>query len=118
MGLPKVQIMGTEIDEKLRRRVQLIHGKVMEAFMSGACEGVAFDSIINCVKGQLSNVGLSVNDVKLLNIDGVESNNPDEVKYVRAVANDGQVDHIFTFAVVKRRDVYNVLYLQSAVSIR
>ncbi|ABW02583.1 hypothetical protein [Caldivirga maquilingensis] len=110
--------MSTDIDERLRRRVQSIHGKVMEAFMSGSCEGVAFDSIVNCVKGQLSNVGLSVTDVKLLNLDGVETNNPDEVKYVRAVANDGQVDHIFTFAVIKRRDTYNVLYLQSAVSIK
>ena len=110
--------MSTDIDERLRRRVQSIHGKVMEAFMSGSCEGVAFDSIVNCVKEQLSNVGLSVADVKLLNLDGVETNNPDEVKYVRAVANDEQVDHIFTFAVVKRRDAYNVLYLQSAVSIK
>ncbi len=111
--------MGTDIiDEKLRRRVQSIHGKVMEAFMSGSCEGIPFDSIISCVREQLSNVGLSTTEVKLLNLDGVETNDPSEVKYVRAVATDGQVDHIFTFAVVKRKDAYNVLYLQSAVSIK
>ncbi|MFP3240399.1 MAG: hypothetical protein RXO26_04435 [Caldivirga sp.] len=110
--------MGVDIDEGFRRRVQQLHGKVMETFMSGSCEGLTFEAIGDCVRGQLSGLGLNVVEVRLLNLDGVETSNPDDVKYVRAVANDGQVDHIFTFAVVRRKNLYNVLYLQSAVSIK
>lgn len=110
--------MGTDIDEELRKRVQRIHGKVMEAFMGGSCEGLTFEAIGECVRNQLSGVGLNVTEVKLLNLDGVETSNPEDVRYVRAVADDGQVSHIFTFAVIRRRNLYNVFYLQSAVSIR
>lgn len=100
------------------KRIQRIHGEVMGAFMAGSCSDIPFESIIDCIGSQLSKVNLRISEARILNLDGVDTNNPDEAKYVRVVANDGQIDHIFTFALVKRKGLFNVLYLQSAVSIK
>ena len=103
--------------DEVSKAVQKIHSEVMMEFMKD-CSGLEFTDIINCVSEKLRGAGLEVKDIRMLDLDGNQTNEPNSVKYVRAVAtgNIPNVEHIFTFATIKRRDKFNVLFMQSAVN--
>ena len=108
----------SEPNDELVKRVQKIHGAVMEEFLVNPCEGVPFSSLKECIAERLSKHNLRPVNIQVLNIDGAATDDPNEAKYVRAVCSEGDVDHIFTFALVKRRGLFNVIFMQSAVSIK
>ncbi|WP_054842533.1 hypothetical protein [Vulcanisaeta distributa] len=101
----------------LDRRVYELHSKVMNEFMSGKCYDIDEALVIDCIKDTLTNIGLSVNDIVLFDIDGNVTNEIGNARYVRVTTTSNYVngEQIFTFALIKLRNRYRVLYLQSAV---
>ncbi|WP_054855887.1 hypothetical protein [Vulcanisaeta sp. JCM 16161] len=89
----------------------------MSEFMGSKCYDVDETLVIDCIKDALTSIGLSVNDVTLFDIDGNVTNNISNARYVRVSTTSNYVngEQIFTFALIKSRNRYRVLYLQSAV---
>ncbi|GAB6945208.1 hypothetical protein [Vulcanisaeta sp. JCM 14467] len=102
---------------ELDRRVYELHSKVMNEFMGGKCYDVDESLVIDCIRDALTSIGLSINDVTLFDLDGNVTNNISNAKYVRVTTTSNYVsgEQIFTFALIKLRNKYRVLYLQSAV---
>ena len=94
-----------------------MHSKVMSEFMGGKCYDVDEDLVLDCIRDALTEVGLRVNDVTLFDIDGNVTNNISNARYVRVTTTSNYVsgEQIFTFALIRSRNRYRVLYLQSAV---
>ncbi len=86
-------------------------------FMGGKCYDLNGELVIDCVKEALSEVGLRVTSLSLYNLDGNEVSDINNARYLR-VETQGDIPgrHIFTFAIIKVRDRFRVLYLQSAIS--
>ncbi|ADN51748.1 hypothetical protein [Vulcanisaeta distributa] len=101
----------------LDKRVYELHSRVMSEFMGGRCYDVDETLVIDCIRDALTDIGLSVNDVVLFDIDGNVTNEISNAKYVRVTTTSNYVngEQIFTFALIKLRNKYRVLYLQSAV---
>ena len=102
---------------ELDRRIYELHSKVMNEFMSGKCYDVDEPLVIDCIKDTLAGIGLSINDVTLFDLDGNVTNDISNARYVRVITTSNYVggEQIFTFALIKLRNKYRVLYLQSAV---
>lgn len=102
--------------EETDKRVYELHKKVMELFMGSKCYDIDGELLIECVKDELAELGLKVITYSLFDIDGNEVNDPNNARYLR-VETQGPVPgkHIFTFAIIKSRGKFRVLYLQSAV---
>ncbi|MGC9180662.1 MAG: hypothetical protein ACP5GZ_10740 [Vulcanisaeta sp.] len=101
----------------LDKRVYELHSRVMSEFMGGRCYDVDESLVIDCIKDVLTGIGLSINDVTLFDIDGNVAKDINSAKYVRVTATSNYIngEQIFTFALLKFRDKYRVLYLQSAI---
>ncbi|WP_229709910.1 hypothetical protein [Vulcanisaeta souniana] len=97
-----------------------MHGKVMNMFMGNQCYDVDPPLVMDCVKNALTSIGLNVEEIMFFDIDGNVSQDIDNARYVRAVATSNEINgkQIFTFALIKYRGKYKVLYLQSAVEER
>ncbi|KUO92518.1 MAG: hypothetical protein RXO22_00725 [Thermocladium sp.] len=104
-------------DDEASKAIQKIHSEVMMSFMKD-CSNLDFNDIGSCVASKLRENGLEVLDIRMFDLDGRETNDPSTVKYVRASVKGDlpNIEHIFTFAVIKRRDKFNVLFMQSAVN--
>ncbi len=101
----------------LDKRVYEIHGKVMNMFMGNQCYDVDPPLVMDCVKNALSDIGLNVKEIMFFDIDGNVTQDINNAKYMRVVATSNGINgrQIFTFALIKYRGKYKVLYLQSAV---
>jgi hypothetical protein len=94
----------------------------MQEFMSGKCSDIPLDSVEPCVRQVLENLGFHVKEIRYFTLEGNETQNLQEAKYIRVEATHDltasrNVTHIFTFALMKHRDNYKVLYLQSAIKL-
>ncbi|WP_054857346.1 hypothetical protein [Vulcanisaeta sp. JCM 16159] len=101
----------------LNKRVYELHGRVMSEFMGGKCYDIDEPSVISCIKDALASIGLSVKDLIFFDIDGNIVKDLGSARYVRVTAtiDDVSGEQIFTFALLKFRNKYRVLYLQSAI---
>ncbi len=101
----------------LDRRIYELHSKVMSEFMGGKCYDIDEALVIDCIREALTGIGLRISDITLFDIDGNITSNIDNAKYVRVTTTSNYVngEQIFTFALIKLRNKYRVLYLQSAV---
>ncbi|MFP3173480.1 MAG: hypothetical protein RXR44_02835 [Vulcanisaeta sp.] len=99
------------------RRIYELHRKIMNEFMGGKCYDIDESFVIDCIENVFTNTGLSIKDITLFDIDGNIVNSINNARYVRVVAEGKGVggDQIFTLALIRIRNSYRVLYLQSAV---
>ncbi len=107
--------------ESLDSTIRRLHSDVMYDFLSNACSDIDRDSVISCISDVLSKHGFTISRCTLLSIDGEVVQSPEFARYVRVEArhpDTGNISHIFTFAIIRRRDKYDVLYLQSAVIVK
>ena len=107
---------------ELERVVNLLHSTVMSAFSKDACGEVSVGEASSCIRGMLENLGFKVLDLRLFSLEGEEVRTESEASYVRVEASHElssylKITHIFTFALLRRRDKLKVVFLQSAIKI-
>lgn len=103
--------------ENIDKSTYELHKRVMDSFMNGKCYDIESELIIECIKDALTELGLKINTYSLFDIDGNETQDINNARYVRVEAQEGAPGkHIFTFAIIKVRGKSRVLYLQSAIS--
>ena len=106
---------------QLERAVSTLHSSVMQEFMRGKCSEVEASLVKQCVKGVLEELGFEIKDFRMFTLDGQETESIEDARYLRVEAThemSGDIIHVFTFALMKHRDKFKVLYLQSAVKVR
>ncbi|MFB6470300.1 MAG: hypothetical protein TU36_003585 [Vulcanisaeta sp. AZ3] len=103
--------------ENVDKRVYEIHSKVMKEFMNNKCYDIDENLVIECINNTLSDIGLSVKEVMLFDLDGNITQTVNNARYVKIIATSNEINgkQIFTFALIRYRDKYRVLYLQSAI---
>ncbi len=102
---------------EVSKRVYEIHGRVMNEFMGSKCYDIDETLVLDCIKDALTDIGLSVKDITLFDLDGNVTQEFSNARYVRVTTTSKEVngEQIFTFALIKIRNKYRVLYLQSAL---
>jgi len=112
-----------EVVSELEQIVRLLHSSVMSEFSKGACSEVRSEEVKSCVKEVFEQLGFEVKDIRFFTLDGEETVSAENASYVRVEATHElsshlEVTHIFTFALVKRRDKFKVVFLQSAIKVK
>ncbi len=98
--------------------ISQLHGEVFQEFSKGRCSELSKDEVLKCVENVFRELGFQIYDLCLVSLDGEPVRDLDFARYIRIEARHPQTGttmHIFTLAVFKRKDRYNVIFLQSAV---
>ncbi len=98
--------------------VSQLHGEVLQEFSKGRCSELQKEEVLRCVEEVFRDLGFQIYDLCLVSLDGEPVRDIDFARYIRIEARHpqtGSMMHIFTLAVFRRKDRYNVIFLQSAI---
>jgi len=93
------------------------HGEVKRLFEEKPCFDLPKDEVLKCITDRLSSLGYMVLETSLWTLFAEPTEDLDEAKFARVEARypNDEVKHIFTFALLKARGRFRVLFAQSAV---
>ncbi len=95
-----------------------LHNEVFQEMSRGRCSNIRKDEVVRCVENVLRELGFTILDLCLASLDGEPVQDVEFARYIRVEARHPQTGssiHIFTFAIFKHGELYNVIYLQSAI---
>ncbi len=108
---------------ELEQIVGMLHSSIMNKFNEGACGEVSVQEALSCVKRVFEQLGFEIRDIRLFTLEGEETEVVDKASYIRVEAihelsKHLDVVHIFTLALIKRKDKLKIMFLQSAVKVK